>query len=212
MDTILENFSFDRYGRILLIISTLMSFVIFGFFGYRWYHQRLAQQAHKDLAEHIESYNKALSLNNPNWDTLEQAFSVGAQRYKRSALAPYFLAYQAQVLVEQQKVGQAVELLNKVIVQMSEKAPLYNYYALKRALLKLDTQNETVKKEGESELAKLAQSKDIAVRDMALYYRGIDALTNNNKQLAQDSWNELINKAQPQSYWYTFAQEKLNQL
>ena len=212
MTNITENFSYDRVMRMVFIALVMAAVGVAGWFGYRRYTHARDYAAYKDFVSHQESYKKTVAAGNlasGKWDELEKAFLVGAERHKNSALAPFFLAYAAEVVEKQNKPEAALALVQKALAGMPKHVVLYEYYVLKQALLKLDIPQEQVQKEGIAELTQLAQSTDAGIADMALYYRGLYAYTHGDTQAAQEIWTILTSRAKPDSYWRMLAQEKL---
>jgi predicted negative regulator of RcsB-dependent stress response len=214
MTNITVNFSYNRLIRLSALGITLILAGATGWFGYRWHKQRRDYAAYSDFVQYQENYKKILeaSAGKPAADKLQeiaQAFITGAEQHKNSTLAPLFLVYRAEVAEQQNKPEEALLYLHKALSRMPKNLPLYEYYALKQALLKLDQAQEQVQKEGMQELSQLAQSTDAGIRDMALYYKGLYEYAQNNRTQAHDTWNILLSKAKPDSHWRVLAQEKL---
>ncbi len=196
-----------QYVLIFALVSGLLTA---GWFGYAWYIDRYEQAAYKDLAESIDGYYKALSSTDAGrWADVERAFQAGSERHKSSKLYPYFLAYKADALSYQGKQKEAQEVMNVLLTSMNTKHPLYYFYTTKAALMKLDASEEAVKKEGRDQMQKLAQDNKNPARDMALYYRGLDAWQQGNKEDAQKLWNDIIAQGNKDSQWYQRAQAKI---
>jgi predicted negative regulator of RcsB-dependent stress response len=214
MTNITEKFSYDYVIRLGALVVALVLAGAVGWFGYRWYTQRRDYAAYSDFVQYQEKYKKLVgaSTGKPTAEQLQaiaQSFTAGAEQHKHSALAPFFLAYRAEIAEQQNKPAETIEYLGKALSSMPKNSPLYEYYGLKQALLKLDQAQEQLPKEGMQELAQLAQSTDAGIRDMALYYKGLYEYAHNNIAQARESWNLLLSKAKPDSHWRTLAQEKL---
>lgn len=202
--------SVNRYIQLLVIAGSVALIAAAGWFGYQWYTRRVEQQAYADLASMSESYKKAVALQDAEKiKDSERAFATAAQKYKNSSLAPYFLSYQADVLVRQDKKAEALVVMDQMISKINTQSPLYYYYVLKRALMQLDAGSAEVQQVGRQELARLAQDTTNPVRDMALYYNGLDAVHQGDTERAKANWTELTAKAKPDSYWRALAQEQL---
>lgn len=158
------------YGIGLLVFAGLCAA---GWFGYSYYVGTKEQAAYKDLAELIDGYVKAHSLDQgaQKWTDVERAFDVGAQRHSSSALYPYFLAYKAEALVQQGKLKEAAGVLDMVVSKINTQQPLYSVYALKRALVKIDSNDELLRKQGQDELAELAKDVKSPVHTLAAQYK-----------------------------------------
>lgn len=194
----------------VLIFALLSGVLTAGWFGYAWYVDRYEQVAYKDLAESIDGYHKALSsTDTARWADVERAFQAGSERHKSSKLYPYFLAYKADALSYQGKHKEAQDAMHILLSSMNTKHPLYYFYSIKAALMKLDASEEAVRKEGRDHLIKLAQDSQNPVRDMALYYAGLDAWQQGNKEEAQKLWNDILAQGNKDSQWYQRAQAKI---
>ncbi len=202
--------SVNRYIQALIIAGSIAVIAATGWFGYQWYTRRAEQKAYADLATTSESYKKAVaSQDAEKIKDSERAFAAAAQKYKNSSLAPYFLSYQADALVQQDKKTEALAVMDQMISKIKKESPLYSYYALKRALMKLDATQEDMQQAGRQELANLAQDNSNPVRDMALYYNGLEASRQGDLEKAASNWSELVSKAKPDSQWRALAQEQL---
>ncbi len=182
-----------------------------GWFGYSWYMRSKEQVAYKDLAESIDGYVKSRISggNAEKWIDVERGFQAGAKRNTSSKLQPYFLAFEADALIEQGKIKEAAILIDKAVGMISRDNPLYFLYAIKRALIKIDSSDEGMEKQGRQELAALAKDTANPMQDMARYYSGLDALSQGDKTAARNFFQEI---GQPTSFWYQTAQEKLSEL
>src|SRR5262245_58907145 len=116
------------YGMGILALAGLLAA---GWFGYSWYVRNKEQAAYKELAESIDAYIKSTGYGY-NLEKLvdsERAFGVGAQKHTSSRLHPFFLAYQADALIQQGKQKDAVALFDKLITEIDRKHPLYYLFA-----------------------------------------------------------------------------------
>ncbi len=158
------------YGIGLVVLAALC---IAGWYGYSRYRGMQEQAAYKDLAESIDGYVKAHSLDQgaQKWIDVERAFDVGAQRHASSNLYPYFLAYKAEALVQQGKLKEAAGLLDTVVSKINTQQPLHSVYALKRALVKIDSDDELLRKQGKDELATIVNDPKSLVHTLAAHYK-----------------------------------------
>ena len=182
-----------------------------GWLGYSWYMRSKEQSAYKDLAESIDGYTKTRMMPGgaEKWVDVERGFRAGAERNPSTKLQPYFLAFEAEALLEQGKSKEAIGLLDKAVGMISRNNSLYFLYALKRALMKIDSSDEVLQKSGRQELAELAKDTANPVQDMARYYSGLDALSRGDTAAAKNFFQEV---GQPTSFWYQMAQDKLREL
>ncbi|MFI5333361.1 MAG: hypothetical protein ACHQVS_04665 [Candidatus Babeliales bacterium] len=159
--------------------------------GYRWYAHSQEQRAYKVFADCVREYEKAAE-NTALWSDVEQALTLGYQKHARSSLAPYFLAYKADVLLQQNKHDEAVATLDTMASVLPTSSPVYAPYMTKRALVKMDSVDTQIQKTGLEELTRLANDQQNAHRDRALYYLGLYYWTAQDVKQAQGIWENLI--------------------
>ena len=190
------------------LITIFIGALTLGWFGYDWYRKGREQVAYKELAESIDSYSRIMGGQTDLLDS-ERAFAAGAKNNSSSVLYPFFLSFQADTLIRQGKLVDGASLLDKAVSSMNTQHPLYYLYALKAALVKIDTQDATLEKQGRSDIDALASSKANPLKDMALYYKALDADTRDEHDTARSTFQEIIANDKKDSYWYQLADIKL---
>ncbi len=196
------------YGALLAVGLGL---VTGGWFAYRWFQIGKERAAYKELAESIDAYERITTLADADAELKdsERAFRAGADAHHSSVLYPFFLAFEADTLISLGKVNEAAAQLDKAVKAMDQQHPLYYLYALKAALVKIDTQDATLEKEGRASLDTLASSAANPLQDMALYYGGRDADTKGDRARAAAKYKEIIAHGKKDSYWYQLADAKV---
>lgn len=181
------------------------------FYGYRWYQAGKERAAYKELAGSIDSYERITMLADSEKELTdsERAFRAGSEAHSSSALHPFFLAFEADALLRLGKVTEAAQQLDKAVKAMDKQHPLYYLYAIKAALVKIDTQDATLGKQGRAELDTLGSMAANPLQDMALYYGGLDADTNGDRAKAVSQFKEIIKHGKKDSYWYQLADAKV---
>ncbi len=139
----------------------------------------------------------------------ERAFLAGAEAHRSSALYPYFLTFQADAFIRLGKLSEAAEIFDAAVKSMGKKHPLYFLYALKAALVKIDTKDATREKEGRATLDSLSRNRANPLQEMALYYSGLDASSLGDEARAQAKFKEVVARGKKDSYWYQLADMKL---
>ena len=195
------------YGAVIFAVVVLLTG---GWFGYRWYQVGKERAAYRELAESIDSYARVTTLADANEQLMDsdRAFLAGAEAHRSSVLYPFFLAFQADTLIRLGKINEAATQLDKAVKAMDQQHPLYYLYALKAALVKIDTKDATLEKEGRAELGRLASNEVNPLQDMALYYSGLDADTRGEQALAATQYKALLAHGKTDSYWYQLADTK----
>lgn len=200
-----------KHNRAITIALGILVAALIGGYGYYWYKTRLEYNAQRDFAESAEDYYKlfASAKAGKAWHDVEQGLAYRAEQNKNSTLAPYFLVYQADALLQEGKTAQALTILNNALSQLPKSSPIYYLYSIKRALIKLDSEQEAERAQGVSELDKLSTEKDNPYQDMASYYRGYHAWNIGSKAEARQIWSQMSKFAQQGSPWAQLAFVKL---
>jgi tetratricopeptide (TPR) repeat protein len=205
-----------RNQKAVLIGFGLVMLGVGSFFVYKRSVIQDEQAAQKFFAECIEEYGRIMQEKGGDWAAVEKAFAVGFERHKKATLAPHFLAFQAEALVRQNKLPEAVALMDKVIQSFSPNSPLYGLFATKRALMKIDSADELAHDAGLQELTQLAGDVHNISNDEAQFHLGLYHWTKNDIEKAQQIWQPLIELAKTDnknsSVWAQYAQMKLAQI
>ena len=196
--------------RNFLMFAFLALVIIAAAFGYSWYSRRYNGDAQSALSESIELYRRAVrEKSSVILNEAERAFAIGHGKYSSSSVTPFFLSFQAEILSKQGKVGQAIAVMQNSLKKMSKRIPLYGMYAVKLALMKIDSPDPLVVKEGQKSLEIFANDKKNSGRATALYHQGLIAFASADRVLAEKSWNTLIDDFE-KSAWTKMAQRKLD--
>jgi len=97
------------------------------------------------------------------------------------------------MFITQGKNEQAIETLDKAVYYIPSTG-LKEFYALKLALLKMDSTNEARKKEGFDTLKIMAEKVSDYTHEAALYHMGFYYWNKKNYQEAQNFWRQLITR------------------
>jgi len=187
------------------------------FFTYSWYAAYKDRAAQRVLSHYIDEYRKVYAQST-GWGAIEDLFQLGAEQHSGSSLYPYFLGFQADVLVQQGKKEQALDVLDKMMIALPSNKKLTPLFGMKRALLKLDMVNPALQQEGLQELIALARDEKNLFNDAAQYLLGNYYWNQNNIKEAQEVWQTLVQTQQDEhalitsSPWAQLAQQKLQQL
>jgi tetratricopeptide (TPR) repeat protein len=206
---------FERYKTVLIITGVVVGLSIGG--GVYWYMARTKQQelAQATLSEVLNETIRA-QQNAELWPEIEVAARTGYQQYSSTSLAPYFLAVQADALIQQNKNSEALVLMNESLSKLSQSSPLYFLYATKQARVMLDSEDEQVKTQGLEQLISLSKNNNNLQKDETLYYLGSHYLNNGENAKAINAFNEIIeltkNQTDYPSPWTRLAQEAVREL
>ena len=85
------------------------------FYGYWVYRNNQEEAAQFALATCLEDMERASVDESSIWPTVALASETGYRQHSGSSLAPYFLALEAQSLVAQGKLSEAIASLDRVV-------------------------------------------------------------------------------------------------
>jgi predicted Zn-dependent protease len=206
-----------RIMRLLSIGAMITAALAVSYWGYQLYAGNREKNAQKELAACMELYEKAAGAGEMAtlWPSVEMACKLGHERYSGSSLAPYFLSYQADALIKQNKMDEAITIMNEMVHALSPRSPLYHVYATKHALMQMDATDNAVRAAGLLALEKLAADTNNEQRDEALYYLGLYHWHNNDASQAKEAWQTLMSLPGSPEYnspWISLVTERLKLL
>jgi len=149
-----RNKKAGKLAKDTIIMAVLLGVAVGGFYLYKYYTHSKEATAQKVLSECLEEYERAAG-GMGSWYDVEVALEMGYEQNSGSNLAPYFLAYKADAMLEQDKKKEALEVMKEALEKMLPTDDLYGVYNLKFALIKLDS--DTEKQEGLALLQEIAQ-------------------------------------------------------
>jgi len=210
-----KNKKAGKLAKDALMMAVLLGVAVGGFYLYKYYIYNKQATAQKVLSECLIEYERAAG-GMGSWYDVEVALEMGYEQNTGSKLAPYFLAYKADAMLEQGKKQEALAVLQEALEKISPKDDLYGLYAVKLALMKLD--NPDSKKEGLQSLEDIAE-KDGSGKTGALYNLGL-YYWQNNIEKAKGYFEQLVALEVKQdgeipatkSQFIEIAKEKLEQL
>ncbi|MBN1549490.1 hypothetical protein JW872_02410 [Candidatus Babeliales bacterium] len=177
--------------------------VILGLGGSYWYRSMVSARelkAHKAFTECYEVYEQAALAQYAEkddkkaeqlWEEAELAFRTGYQQNTRSYLGPYFLAFESETLARRGLLDKAIESLDEFLSKISSSSKLYGPYAVKRALMKMDSPDVAVKQAGLDELQDESRNVQNMHRDVALYFLGQYYTSIGESDKARGAWDEI---------------------
>lgn len=188
-----------------------------GWYTYRYFDLQKEEAAHTILVDCLAQYEEA-AQGRSGWSNVIAMCQAGYDKYRSTKVAPYIVAIQVDALLADQKQHEALEKLDVMLAHLSASSPLYNLYAMKHALLRLDMNDGALKEKGLADLERLACDNANIYNDAAQFYLGLYYREQGQSTKAADTWKKLIalNDAltddQGKSPWATLAQEKINGL
>jgi tetratricopeptide (TPR) repeat protein len=202
-----------KYHQTVIVAG--LGVVVLGtaFLGYGYYKNKMRASAYKDFMSAIAYYdgvvkNKKMSSNSTSikqfesesdkWQQTEQIFKQGYENYKNTELAPAFLAFRAEALLNLGKVDDAIKVLKDVINQVKSEE-IKDTYKLKVALINMDKKDEKAQVEGFNELIKLADNDSSFASEAALYQAGSYFWNQKKYNEAKNYWQRLLVKTMSKS-------------
>lgn len=206
--------SLRRNKSLQMIIAIIIAsgFIVAGWAGYSFYTFKKTQKAHQVFVDCFAEFEKNMSApkGQARWDDVVRAFDIAYQRYGSSVFGPSFLAYKASALIYQDKLEDAIPVMQKAVDALKHRSLLYPSYALKLALMKIDSSKQAVQQEGQTLLKGLADDDKNPQQDAALYYAGVQAMVRNDRVAAKDYFAKAVRVAPEHSAFKTIAQAKLD--
>lgn len=205
-----------NYIKYILIALSIAAVATSSFFAYRWYVMYRERSAYKALTQYLDDYRRTRSEQDADWSPIEDLFKLGYEQHSSSHLAPFFLAFEADALIQQNKKIEAVKIFDEMISKSSAQDPLLPLFKTKRALVQLDIEDSAAKEAGLQELISLGNDTKNIFNDVALYYLGEYYFVQDKLTEAKQTWQQLVNQQKHEqvmiSPWAQLAQRKLDQI
>lgn len=205
------GFSKNSFAGIIAVIAIAAAVAGAGWYGYAWYRANQEDAAQRMFSQDVQEYERVVQEGkNEDWASIETLFKLGYNQYSGSAFGPFFLVYQAQALIKQNKLQEGRAVLEQATQAMAASSELYPLFKIKVALLNLDHNEQ----EAVAQLQLLANDTKSHFNDAAAYYLGYYYWINNDETRAHEVWQKMINETQThakmgKSPWAALAQEKL---
>ncbi len=158
--------------------------------GFNWYWQASQEAAQKDFFELLSAYEVP---GDQKWATVEKEYRHAYERNKRAGIGPMFRVYQADALAALGKQDEAISMLEEVIRSIASRE-LQDFMKLKLALMKLDSKQPAVQKDGLVALKAIAENSNQAANEAGLYYLGYFFFAQNDMAQAKNYWQQLMVK------------------
>jgi tetratricopeptide (TPR) repeat protein len=182
-------------------------------FAYKLWAAKRERAAQYDFSALMTEYETMSQDKNPEWDGLLQKFEKNYEKHSSSSLLPNYLSYKVRILLNQDKREEALATLDTMIAAMPGSVML-SLYEMERALIQLDSTDESVKSTGLDALVSLAQDTHNKNRDSAQFYLGRYYWAKNDIDAARTIWQQLVDEQHDEklapSPWLHYVQDKLN--
>lgn len=176
----------------ILVGSLLL--VLIGWWGYGKYAEARDRRAQLAFVEQLERFEAV--RNNPDadsiaWEAIEQGFARGYAEHSGSSLAPFFLAFQADVLLRKGHADEARATMDRAVASMPKNSDITSLYAIKKAVMELDSDNKEVSEKGKRNLLDLAQDSYNNSQGLAWYHLLQYAIIHNDQAIYKLAYNKL---------------------
>ena len=215
-----------KYIRTTAVGLVILVALVGGYFLNKFYVQYREQKAFVALSEVVDAFTQAQRVTqslDPQkdqekivqaWQDPEILLDALYQEHINSYLAPYFLAFKSQIVLERDHdVSQAIKLLDQALVSIPKKSELGSLYHMKRIKMGFDSEQAADREHSLQELIKISQDPKNYSFEEALYLLGVYYLSVDQAANAQESFQRLADLADQtallQSPWVKLAQEKL---
>jgi hypothetical protein len=217
-----------KYLREMFIGMVILVCFGGGYFLNKFYVQRREQQAFVALSEVIDSFmqsqHAAQALDPVKdkekiiqaWLDTQLLLDALYKEHISSYLAPYFLVFKSQIVLERDKnLDQAIEIMDLALQNISKKTELGSFYHLKRIKMGFDSKDQTAKDQALNNLIALSQDSGSYAYQEALYLLGSYFTSVGQIDKADEAFKKLAASHDPdaliKSLWVNLAQEKLGQ-
>jgi len=191
-----------------------------------WYVQHREEKAFEALSEVVNSFSQTQqvvqSLDSDkdhekimqSWQDVSLLVDALYKEHINSYLAPYFLAFQAEIALEKDHdLEAAIKIIDDALPGMSKTSELGSLFHMKRIKMGFDSKDEKVRDQSWKDLQAVSQDKTSCMQQEALYVLGIYYVSQGQFAKAQETWRELVDSADEtallKSPWVKLAQEKL---
>lgn len=219
----------SEYKRQILVVGCGLLAVTLLIVGHSSYKRKRDESAHGTFVQALEFFNAQVKAETKDIDKIElgetsftkeeekwtkvaEVFKRGYEDHKSSGIASIFLVFYSEALLRLGKLNESIQEIDKAIATMPNRA-MSDYYVVKSAMMKFDTKDGTMVKEGLVALTKLAGNDQSVANDSALYHLGLYYWNSHNYDEAKNYWNQLRVKygteSDNPSEWFGLAEDKL---
>ena len=177
----------------IIYVVCLVGISVTLFFGHKFWVKQKNKLAQRDFGMLMYEYHKVAREKNPEWSVLLEKLKNGYEQHKNSLFAPYYVSYQVNILLQQNKHDDALVLLNNLTSEF-DKSPLKSLYSMEKSLVTLDSNNDQEHRKAIDDLIVLANDAQNDFRDIAMFYLGRYYWVHDQIDLARDIWQRLVDE------------------
>ncbi|NDD54330.1 hypothetical protein EBZ39_10715 [bacterium] len=207
----LLDVSFDKalaYKKQIGLGLAAAAAIALGATAFHWYWtwaQEAAQKTFFEVQRYYEApvgTRKTSVINNETveyasaqdkWATVASQYERAYNEHKRAGIGPMFRVYQAEALAVQGKHDEAISMLEGVTRDIASRE-VQDFVKLNLALMKLDSKEQAMQKEGLNALKAIAEDSNGSAHEAGLYYLGYFHFMQNDLAQAKNYWQQLMVK------------------
>lgn len=194
----------DYKKEVTIALAAIVIGVI-GFVGYRYYRASIERAAHEDLVVALNYFDTPVAKDPANksknlfgsqaekWKEVAFRFNKAYEQNSSSSLAPMFLAYHSEALINLGEHAEAIRSLTEAVKRMPN-VYLRGYFELKLKLLQMDSKDSAVVAQGVKGLQAIALNQKHSAHDQALYRLGQYQWINKKFKEAKSTWQQFMVK------------------
>ena len=215
-----------KYLKEILIGLVILTALAGGYFFNKIYTQNREERAFVALSEVIESFTHSQQVTQgldsqkdqekieQAWQDTETLLNALHKEHMSSYLAPYFLIFKSQIILEKtNNLQEATKILDEALAQMPKNSEMYNLFQMKRIKMGFDSEQEDIRKQALADLHVIAQDGSNSMYQEALYELGVYYISAGDIEKSQEAFKKLVDSADGsallKSPWVQQAQEKL---
>jgi tetratricopeptide (TPR) repeat protein len=218
-----------KYKKQILIVGCGLLTITLLIIGHSSYKRKREESAHGSFVQALEFFNAQVKAETKDiekielgetsfikeeekWTKVAEVFKRGYEDHKNSGIASIFLVFYSEALLRLGKLNESIQEIDKAIAAMPNRA-MSDYYSVKSAMMKFDTKDGAMVKDGLVVLTKLAGDEQSVANDNALYHLGLYYWNSHNYDEAKNYWNQLRVKygteSNHPSEWISLSEDKL---
>lgn len=183
-----------RFWIAVAILGGALAVGTAGWLGYGAYtasRDRRAQLALVEQLDRLEAMRVNPDADAIAWEAIEIGLTRGYQEHASSSFGPFFLAFQAEIASHKGLHDQALEIMDKAVAAMPVNSVITALYILKRAVMRLDSDNPELHKQGRRELLDIGQNARNKTAGLAWYHLWEYAVVNRDEELRKLAHGKL---------------------
>lgn len=187
-----------KHKKYVIAVFLGIALMIGGFVMYHLYNHHLNVRAHKEMLEALKVYEASAVATSKQdqeekWKKVNEVFAQAYAKNKGAGIAPFFLTFQVEALMNLGKIEDAIKIMGNVLHSLPS-GELQALYKVKFALMKIDSTQQAYEKQGLDELVSLAKDDKGFAHEHALYHLGMYFWCKKDFEQAKNYWQQLMLK------------------